>query len=356
MQQFDNLADAQTLALAIVDTFPEPFLVLDEGLRVLAASRCFYEIFGEDPVTAHGRLFFDLGAGPWDVPALRLGLEAVLRDHVPMNGFELEQDYPDLGRRTMLLGARLVRYDESSRPTLLLAFKDITERRLIEQEKQALLEHTEDLLAQQQTLLREMEHRIANSLQIIASILLLKAGAVASEETREELRDAHQRVMSVAAVQSHLHASDGIEHIDIGAYLTKLSAGLAASMIGPHQGIAIDVEADEGTLQSSHAVSLGLIVTELIINAVKYAFPTARPDARIRITFEMDGADWKLTISDNGCGRSAAAATRSSGLGTVIVGALAKQLRARIDEVSGPGGLRVEVTRATFSPRLPIAA
>jgi chemotaxis protein methyltransferase CheR len=356
MQQFDNLVDAQTLALAIVDTFPEPFLVLDDDLRVLAASRCFYEVFNEDPERAHGRPFFELGGGQWEVPALRRGLEAVLRDHAPMDGLELEQDYPELGRRTVLLGARLVRYEESSSPTLLLAFKDITERRRIERERQALLEHTEELLAQHQTLLREMEHRIANSLQIIASILLLKASAVASEETRDELRDAHQRVMSVAAVQSHLHASGGIDHIDIGGYLTKLSAGLAASMIGPHHGIAIDVVADRGTLQTSEAVSLGLIVTELIINAIKYAFPTARSGARIVVTFEVDEADWKLGVSDNGCGRDAAAAQASKGLGTAIVAALAKQLKARIEEVSGPDGLRIEVTRATFSPRLPLAA
>ncbi len=356
MKQFDNLADAQTLALAIVDTFPEPFLVLDDSLRVLAASRCFYEVFGNDPDQTHGQSFFQLGEGQWDVPALRSGLETVLRDHQPLNGFELEHDCADRGRRTLLIGARLVRYEESSSPTLLLAFKDITDSRLIEREKQALLEHTEDLLAQQQTLLREMEHRIANSLQIIASILLLKAGSVASEETRAELRDAHQRVMSVAAVQSHLHASGGIDHIDIGAYLTKLSAGLAASMIGPHHGIEIEVVADDGTLESSHAVSLGLIVTELIINAIKYAFPNARADARILVTFEMDEADWKLSVSDNGCGRATSTATSSSGLGTVIVEALAKQLQARIDEVSSPNGLRVDVTRATFSHRLPVAA
>ncbi|HEX8223100.1 MAG TPA: histidine kinase dimerization/phosphoacceptor domain -containing protein [Allosphingosinicella sp.] len=355
MQQFDSLADAQTLALAIVETFPEPFLVLDDKLRVLAGSRCFYEIFKADPQHTHGRFFFELGEGQWDVPALRRGLETVLRDHSSINGFELEQDYPDLGRRTMLLGARLVRYEESAKPTILLSFKDITERRAIECEKEALLEHTKELLAQHQTLLREMEHRIANSLQIIASILLLKAGAVASEETRDELRDAHQRVMSVAAVQSHLHASDGIDHIEIGAYLTKLSAGLAASMIGPHQGIEIEVVADEGTLQTSHAVSLGLIVTELIINAIKYAFPTARAGARIIVRFEVDEGDWKLSVSDNGSGRTAPA-TRSSGLGTAIVGALAKQLQAQIEEVSGPDGLTVGVTRATFSPRLPLAA
>jgi chemotaxis protein methyltransferase CheR len=356
MRQFDKLVDAQTLALAIVDTFPEPFLVLDDALRVLAASRCFYEVFGEAPERVHGRSFFELGRGQWDVPALRRGLETVLRDHAPMNGFELEQDYPGLGRRTMLLGARLVRYEDSSSRTLLLAFKDITERRAIESEKQALLEHTEELLAQHQTLLREMEHRIANSLQIIASILMLKAGAVASKETRDELRDAHQRVMSVAAVQSHLHASDGIDHIDIGAYLTKLSAGLAASMIGPYQGIEIEVVADDGTLQTSHAVSLGLIVTELIINAIKYAFPTARNGARILVTFEADEADWKLSVADNGSGRAAAMDSGPTGLGTAIIGALAKQLKARIEEVSGPEGLRVEITRATFSSRLPVAA
>jgi two-component sensor histidine kinase len=356
MRQFDNLADAQILALAIVDTIPEPFLVLDERLNLLAASRCFCEVFEEDPANIQGRPFFELSGGQWDVPLLRQRLESIVREHAPMNGFELEHDSSHMGRRTMLLGARLVRYEVSSSPTLLLAFKDITDRRSIELEKQALLEHTEELLAQHQTLLREMEHRIANSLQIIASILLLKAGAVASEETRNELRDAHQRVMSVAAVQSHLHASDGIDRIDIGAYLNKLCAGLATSMVGPNQAIEVDVIADPGTLQTSHAVSLGLIVTELIINAIKYAFPTAREGARILIRFETDEADWKLSVGDNGCGRVASSGASRSGLGTAIIGALAKQLQARIDEVSNEGGLRVEVTRATFSSRVPVAA
>lgn len=95
---------------------------------------------------------------------------------------------------------------------VLVAIKDITERRVAEQEKQKLLEHTEELLEQQRTLLREMRHRIANSLQIIASILLLKAGAVTSEETKNELRAAHQRVMSVAAVQPRRRASASHVH------------------------------------------------------------------------------------------------------------------------------------------------
>jgi two-component sensor histidine kinase len=356
MKQFGKTADAQALALAIVETLPEPFVLLDDRLCVLAASHCFFEHFKEDPAETRDRPFFELGDGRWDIPGLRRLIETIVPEHKSMNNFEVEHDFLHLGRRTMLINARMVRYEDRSSPTILIAFKDITERRAIEREKQELLEHTERLLAEQRVLLREMEHRIANSLQIIASILLLKAGAVGSEETRLELRDAHQRVMSVAAVQSHLHSVDGIERIDISAYLTKLSAGLASSMIDPHHGIEIEVVADEGTLPWSEAVSLGLIVTELVINAIKYAFPTARAGARILVSFEFDEADWKLAVADNGSGLKPAAATPSGGLGTAIVGALAKQLKAQIQEVSSERGLRVEITHATFASHLPIAA
>lgn len=356
MKQFINPEDAQLLALAIVDTMPEPFVVLDGDLNVIAASRCFYEFFREKPSKFRGRSFFELGDRQWDIPALRLLIETIIPERTSMDGFELHHDFRHLGPRTMLLNARLVRYEENSSPSILLAFQDITARRVIEAEKQDMLERTEELLAQQKTLLKEMEHRIANSLQIIASILLLKAGAVTSEETRHELRDAHQRVMSVAAVQSHLHAVEGIQRIDMAAYLSKLTTGLAASMVSPEQDIEIEVVADQGTLQTSDAVSLGLIVTELTINALKYAFPTRRARSRVLVAFELRGADWKLSVSDNGSGRAAAPTTSSSGLGTAIVAALAKQLKARIHEVSDTNGVRIELTHGTLASRLPVAA
>lgn len=359
MKQFHDLANAQTLALAIVDTLPEPFLVLDEKLQVLAGSRCFYEVFMEDPELAHGRSLFDLGGGHWDIPGLRGLLETVVPQHTSIEGFEFEQDFRHLGKRTVQLNAHPIHGQTDkgdSGRMVLLAIKDISSRRTIEQEKEQLLEHTELLLEQQKTLLREMRHRIANSLQIIASILLLKAGSVASEETKNELRAAHQRVMSVAAVQSHLHDVEGIEQIDMGAYLTKLGGGLASSMIGPKQSIRIAVAADGGTLSTSDAVSLGLIVTELVINAIKYAFPRDRKSARIRVTFEKALADWKLTVSDNGVGKREGDANQAAGLGTVLIKALAKQLDAQISEVSTTKGLTVEVSRATFVSRLPHVA
>ncbi len=357
MKELHDLAEAQALALAIVDTLPEPFLVLDDTLHLLAGSRCFYEVFDENPAKAHGRSLFDLSNGQWDIPGLRQLLAGVVPDHTAVEGFEFERTFAHLGRRTIQLNALPIRDDGGESRMVLLAIKDITERRVAEQEKERLLEHTEELLEQQRTLLREMRHRIANSLQIIASILLLKAGSVSSEETKNELRAAHQRVMSVATVQSHLQASDGIEEIEMGPYLTKLSAGLASSMVGPKQHIDIAVAASDGTLPTSHAVSIGLIVTELVINAIKYAFPKPRASARIRVTFEKAKSDWKLTVADNGAGRlHNEELETSTGLGTALIRALAKQLKAQMAETSSSEGLTVAVTRSTFESHLPVAA
>ncbi len=352
-----EIEDAQTLAQAIVNTIHEPFLVLDEKLAVLAASRSFHEIFKVDQEQTRGVRLYDLGDGQWDIPALRVLLETIIPEQTAMDDFEVDHDFPGVGRRVMLLNARKVLYETSPATTILLAFTDITERRAVEREKQDLLEKTEELLRQKQVLLQEMEHRVANSLQIIASILMLKARAVSSEETKNHLRDAHQRVMSVAAVQSHLHASEGVERIEVGAYLTKLCASLAASMIGESQPILLTVQADKGQLGSAQVVSIGLIVTELVINALKYAFPQVRPEAAVTVTYESDDVDWKLTVADNGVGKDDSnAAEAKGGLGTVIVRALVKQLEARLDITSAAPGHQVAITRATFNSRLPEAA
>ena len=351
IQKLHDPVQAQLLALAIVDTQPEPFVVLDDELRVVVASRSFYDIFKEDPESLHGQRFFDLGGGHWNDPTLRRLLGRVVPRDTPIQLFELEKDFRHLGRRTMVLSARRIHDEGGANRTILLGIRDITSRRLVEQEKQQLFDRTEQLLEHQQTLLREMRHRVANSLQIIASILLLKARSVVSVDTKHELQDAHQRVMAVAVVQSHLHASGDSEQA-MGSYLTKLTDGLAASMIGPKQKVNIAVAADEGTLPTSNAVSIGLIVTELIINALKYAFPKPHASARVLVTFEKTGPDWKVTVADNGVGRpkNAGSASASEGLGTAIIAALAKQMDAKVSDIPTATGVAVEVVHATRLP------
>jgi chemotaxis protein methyltransferase CheR len=199
-QPFIDIDDGRALAQAIVDTIREPLLVLDKNLRVVAASRSFYLTFGVDRRDVQGRPVYALGDGEWNIPELKVLLEEILPQHTVMEAYEVEQDFSGIGRRTMLLNAREVFKHKTDRTLILLAIEDVTERRIAERE-------TAELLQQKDVLLQEMQHRVANSLQIIASILLLKARTVQSEETRLHLQDAHQRVMSVASVQQQLYAS-----------------------------------------------------------------------------------------------------------------------------------------------------
>lgn len=219
-----------------------------------------------------------------------------------LDGFEVRHDFPGLGERVMILNARTIVYDDGATSTILLTCRYVTNSRLIEAQRAELLDKAEDLLRQKDILLHEMEHRVANSLQIIASILMLKARAVTSEETRHHLQDARQRVLSLAAVQS-LHASEGIDRIEFSTYLEKLCSSLGASMFGEGQSIEIRVIAQAGSVESARAVSLGLIVTEPVINAIKYAFPADSEGSVVLVTYEINGPDRKLVVSDNGVGK-----------------------------------------------------
>jgi chemotaxis protein methyltransferase CheR len=155
-----------------------------------------------------------------------------------------------------------------------------------------------------------------------------------------------------------LHAAEGIDHIEVSGYLSTLCGSLAASMIGEGRPIAIKVEADNSMIDSARAVSVGLIVTELLINSIKYAFPANRPDAAIAVTYQVSGSDWKLTVSDNGIGKAAEDAVKPvGGLGTAIVNALVRQLEAQMHTVTSPAsGMSVSIERATFQPLVPQAA
>jgi chemotaxis protein methyltransferase CheR len=340
--QFTNIADACALAQAIVDTVREPVVVLDKGLRVIAASRSFYSRFKVSPEDTQGRLLYTLGDGQWDIPKLRVLLEQIIPEHGVMEGYEVEHDFPNLGHRTMYLNARQVFYKEGAETTILLGIEDVTERRILEHEKDSLLQ-------QKEVMLDEMRHRIANSLQIIAGIILMKASRVESEETRAHLQDAHKRVISIAAVQEQLHAPGNAERVDMLPYLAGLSTTLSTSMIGDNREVMIKVVGEGGTASSREAESLGLIATELVMNALKHAFPTEKSDGRIVIAYDVDGTNWKLSVADNGVGKPGGLFAQSkTGLGTSIVKALAQQLGAKVETLADAAGTTVSITHATF--------
>jgi chemotaxis protein methyltransferase CheR len=346
---FAAVPDAAALAHAIVDTVRDPLLVLDHDLRIVAASRAFFQIFHLVDQDVRGRMIYEIDDGQWNIPELRTILEKIAKDHAAVDGYEVDRDFPRVGRRIMLLNARKVFYEQGDHTTTLLAFEDITDRRAIE-------EKVQQLLREKDMLLQEMQHRVANSLQIIASILLIKARTVQSEETRFQLEDAHKRVLSVAAVQQHLDAAGRGGSIEVGNYLSRLCETLAQSMIGDSRPISLKVDADPGTVVSHQAVSIGLIVTELVMNSLKHAFPKEKKDGAIVVSYKVADADWKLTVSDNGVGKpDLGASQKKGGLGTSLVQSLAKQLDAQVDIVSDPHGRAVSITHATFKSK-PIKA
>jgi two-component sensor histidine kinase len=338
------VAHGHSLAEAIVDTVREPLVVLDRDLRVIAASRSFYRTFAAEPQKTEGRKLYELGDGQWNIPALRTVLEDVIPKHRTVEAYEVEHEFPTIGRRVMLLNARQVLDENGSGSALLLAIEDVTQRLDADREK-------DELLRQKEVLLQEMQHRVANSLQIIASILLLKARTVQSEEIRLHLHDAHQRVMSVATVQQQLQASALNESIEIGPYLSKLCDSLAKSMVGERRPLSIKVQATSGRAVSSEAVSLGLIVTELVINALKHAFPKGE-EGEILVRYDARNFDWRLSVSDNGSGpKEATNEPPHAGLGTSIVKALAHQLNATVQKSDGPQGTTVSITGSTVRER-----
>ena len=348
-KQFTAVADACAIAQAIVDTVREPVLVLDKDLRVIAASRSFYSAFKVSPDHTQGKPLYALGEGQWDIPGLRTLLDKIIAEHGVMEDYEVEHEFPDLGKRTIRLNARQVFYEGGAGTTILLGMEDITERRILELEK-------DELLRQKDVLLEELQHRITNSLQVISSVILMKVRTVKSEEARLHLRDAHERVMSVAAVQKQLHATGAVGPIDVVPYLSGLCETLASSMIGKTRPVSLKVVGEGGSAPRRQAESLGLIVTELVMNSLKHAFPDEKAKGQIIVAYDTAGTNWKLSVSDNGIGRpDGVFAQVKTGLGTGIVKALAQQIDAQVETLSGGEGTAISITHATFAAPAPIA-
>ena len=349
---FDEIEDARSLAQIIVETVREPLLVLDHNCTILVASHSFHKVFQIPPQDIPDRKLYSLDDGGWDIPALHVLLEDSLANMPVVEGFLVEQDFPRIGHRIFLLHARKVLGTDRGHSLILLGFEDVTAQRAIEHEKELLQKKSDELVKQKEMLLSEMQHRVVNSLQIIASILMLKARAVTSDETRQHLQDAHRRVMSVAAVQQHLHSAGAADVVEIKPYLEKLCRSLTESMIGETSLARLVVIADKAMLPSANAVSLGLIVTELVINALKYAFPDRDQAATVTVKYEVQGEAWKLSVSDNGVGRTdGAGPPPKGGLGTTLVKALAQQLDAEVDTINSRAGMSISVTHATFVSR-----
>jgi len=286
-----------------------------------------------DRGAVEGRHLYELGGGEWDIAELRTRL-AVVPGQGGWDGYEVETEFAGLGRRTIRLDARAMVPDSGPSTRMLVTITDVSERRSAELDMKNLIHRKEILL-------EEMSHRIGNSLTIIASILLMRARKTLHDETRDCLQDAYHRVLSVAAVQQQLRMAE-VDVVDIDRYLADLCAQISTSIVESPAKISLKVRSAAVSVSSDHAVHIGLIATELVINALKHAFADDVENGEVIVAYESDAGGWTLTVSDNGIGGSAG---DKAGLGTAIVSALARQIRAEVAvSVSSGQGRSTSIT------------
>ncbi len=210
-------------------------------------------------------------------------------------------------------------------------FADISARKQEEAARAAILEG-------RKLLLQELNHRTKNSLQLIAALVQLQASRSGDALVQEHLEQVRQRIMTIAAIHTRLYRdSDKVELIslvDMAEYLAQLCGMLRSSLLDRSGRITLTLDAAPVKVHLDLAIPLGIIVNELVTNALKHAFPDDRAGC-IAVTFGEVAGGWQLAVADDGVG--AICAEAGSGTGMRMVQALARQVGGDLGELPDPG-------------------
>jgi two-component sensor histidine kinase/CheY-like chemotaxis protein len=194
------------------------------------------------------------------------------------------------------------------------------------------------LAAEREVLLREVNHRVGNSLQIIASLLHLQANSSTVDDVKAALTNAMGRVAAVAQVHRRLYTSHDLKNVSLNQYLDALLEDLRRSAEGNRMS-RLTLKCEPVEIDPDRAVAIGIIVNELVMNAVKYAYPDGA--GPIHIDLSAEGDDLLLSIADDGVGLNVKADPRSTGMGQRIVSAMALKLDANVERDPAHAGTRI---------------
>jgi len=187
-------------------------------------------------------------------------------------------------------------------------------------------------------LLHEVNHRVANSLSLVAALVTMQAKAVDDPAARSALEETHSRISAIAGVHRCLYTSDDVRSVEISDYLTSLLRDLEMTLMKEGHTATARLQAERVEVGTDKAVSLGMIVTELVTNAFKYAYPNNQ-GGEIRVSLQKIDADrMKLTVQDDGVGWNGLGPIQGTGIGTRIINALAKNLGSAVTYASGGPG------------------
>jgi PAS domain S-box-containing protein len=320
----------------LVEAIREGILVLTPDLTIRFANRSFCEMFAVAPEHTVGRKLNEIGNGQWDIPELRTALETILPERKTIEAFEVEHFFPSIGQRIMLLNARKVHQLDNGIQQILLAIEDITERVRLEREREHAAAHERISM-----LLQELTHRVKNSLQFIASMVTIEARSLKSGEGKAALARVSRRILALGQLYSQLSEDGTFEAVDSATYLNGLCRDLIASVYKDGDAfIMLKTDIESELLPTDRAIPIGLIVNELVTNAVKYGFPD-EAQGTVTVTLKRVSGELRLTVADDGQGFDPR--RTDSGLGGRLVHAFAKQLGGQVERESTSQGTAVHL-------------
>jgi PAS domain S-box-containing protein len=308
---------------------------IDPKDRTVIASDSMNTIFGL-PADGKNRPFTDYLSRihPEDAPAVE---EAIARRTAQLEPISVEYRLVKSNGDVRWLASRgaYVRGADGSGRIVGSLF-DITDRKRIEEEREAAL-------AQRELLLKELNHRVRNNLQMVSSLLNLQASRLSDPSSKEHFRKAIDRVQAVGDIHARLNQGEQLGRIDFDEYLKDLCGRLRESMLDG-KSIALRVETEPLVLDIDRAIPLGLVVNELVTNSIKHAFPDgAKGNIIVQLTKGGAGEVLRLSIGDDGRGMEKKDGDERDGLGMRLVEGLMQQVGGTM-EIKNEPGARYEIT------------
>ncbi|WP_425229004.1 sensor histidine kinase [Sphingomonas sp.] len=227
---------------------------------------------------------------------------------------------------------------------LAASFATVLERAALEAGKAAAEAGLRASNARLEALLGEVNHRVANSLQVVSAMVRLQVSALADPQARGALEDTGRRIEAIAQVHRRLYSTGDVESVDMHEYLRALIDELGETLSSDVAPRRLRLVAEPIRLPTDRAVSLGVIVTELVTNSCKYAYPTGGGEVRVRLA--EAGGHFELVVEDDGCGMAADAAPRGTGLGQKLIRAMAQSLQASFAYDQDHAGVRATLRAA----------
>ncbi|MGN6582170.1 MAG: sensor histidine kinase [Rhizobiaceae bacterium] len=221
---------------------------------------------------------------------------------------------------------------------LTSALEQAVEKTRLHAQKEAAEREVRAARDRAEVLLHEVNHRVANSLSLVSSLVGLQANAVEDQVAKDALSETQARIYAISLVHKRLYTSGDVRFVEIDEYLAGLIEHLRASMTAEGHGARLVTEIEHLQIPTDTAIALGIVVTELVTNAIKYAFPAGEPQGEVTVRLARLDGQLELTVSDNGVGWCGEEPVKGTGLGTRIVRAMAKSLDATIDYGRQPKG------------------